>query len=188
AIARATHAEGCIARRDASGRAVVPLRGLPLHRADQPIIDDYGLDLESVERRDLQAVQPRVGPAGDRAAARKVRDLNARFVGHQANIEWLRSGSGAFGHAHPLDPDAPPPLLHDVVVRHIDAWPVAFRPWLGDAQKYENAALSTFENSTKRHSVSRTVQPLTHCLYQAYLSAQLQLRPRDPLVEDLDAR
>jgi RecB family exonuclease len=184
AAARAGHFEGVVSRRDATGRAVAPVAELPLrfepHALEAPTVLNYGLQHGTVpEAANLRALTPETEcwPAGisPQAVAPDV-DAAARA----ASLEWVRSGSG---------PEVPPEpeqaeTLVDLLQRVGGSLPPELVPWLGDARTVRVAHLPP----DTPLSATGAFQPLTHCLFQAYLKVRLRLREAEEFEEELDAR
>jgi RecB family exonuclease len=183
AAARAGSARACVVQRAADGRAVVPVSHRLLALVDEeppPALRNYGLELPTPEAGDhaaLGVVAAPIPPEGPRAGGDAVTDHAAAM----ATIEWIRNGAALRRSAAPADA---PTTLRDFVERDWDAIPAALRPWLGDASATPDAALPP--DATL--SVTGGFEPLSHCLFQAYLKTRLRLRAPETLEEELTAR
>ncbi|HOI09749.1 MAG TPA: PD-(D/E)XK nuclease family protein, partial [Myxococcota bacterium] len=185
AVARAGTAHACVIQRSADGRAVVPISHRLLHlEGDTPAetFRNYGLALQTPEaaNRDALFAEPaRVPKDAPAPCGEPASDHAARM----ATAEWLRAG-GAFERAQPADKDLEPITLRDIVSRDWDALPAWLRPYLGDTTAIATAALPV----DAVLSVSSGFQPLSHCLFQAFLKTRLKLKEPETLEEELSAK
>lgn len=176
AAAQAEHAVALVSRHDTMGRVVVPpieLR-LELESAD---IGPYGLTatgLPEIDALEGLVVTGATGhPPPDSPLGRAAR---------QATAEWYRAGRGPLG-APPRAQDVPgrDTLAHLLAKRPTP--PDWLGPWLGVEPDVEQARLPDDERS-----VTRFFEPLSHCLYQAFVRNVLRIGEPDTLSAELDAK
>lgn len=169
-----------VTRTDASGRDTVPpvdLATTPAHLAVE--VGSYGARLplpEHARCRRLRVVtgeEQGVDPDGE-----PVRSALARG----ASLEWVAEGR----HVGP-PVTIPHPASLSVVLRAAGpTLPAPLRPWLGFAEGVPEAALADDEH--RPASVSRLLQPLAKCAWQAFGTVVLGLRERPELTDALDPR
>jgi RecB family exonuclease len=151
---------------------------------DKPQTDlqNYGLQLQTPEASNRDALQgvPHPVPAeGPKEIGNAVADHAARM----ATVEWIRNG-GTFVRPEASGDVEDDSTLQDIIARDWEAIPRSLRPYLGDASTTAVAALPA--NATL--SVTGGFEPLSHCLFQAYLKTRLRLKEPDTLEEELNAR
>lgn len=167
-----------VSRTDPTGRDTVPPVDLALAPADLPPPGSYGASLPLPELRRLGrlAVAPGVRPA-------PAADGERTFLARAANLEWTAEGRQPHG---PVADVAQPASLA-TVLRAVDpTLPAELRAWLGFAEGVPEAALP--EDPERPHSVSRLLQPLARCAWQAFATVVLKVRERAELTDALDPR
>lgn len=178
AAGRAERTVLVVTHTDASGRDTVPPIDLALVPADLPPAGSYGAGLplpELLRHRRIRSVDADPGPPGPTPDA----EDRARLA-RAATLEWWLDGR----HPHPALPALETPASLSAVLRAAAATlPPALLPWLGHAEGAPEAALPD-----RAHSVSRLLQPITRCAFQAYAQVVLDVRPRAELRDDLDPR
>ncbi len=174
-----------VARTDASGRQTVP--PIELERVEVSIgpVGSYGARLplpEAQRHARLQAVgaAPAEPPPGDLPDA-----ADRRRLARGASLEWLLEGRQP--HAPVPEVDPPASLSHALKAAE-GTLPAALRPWLGYAEGVGEAALPELAGPDRPHSVSRLLQPLARCAFQAFAGVVLGVEERAALTDALDPR
>lgn len=186
AAGRADQVVLVVTRTDASGRdtvapvdlALVPAEGLPA-------VGSYGTSLELPElarTRRLRVVsvpEPEPELPGDSGTR--------RFLARGANLEWTLEGRAP---RPELPPVVTPASLSTVLQATAATLPDGLRPWLGFVEGIGEGQLPVAGHAPDRPppSVSRLLQPLARCAWQAFAGVVLGVRPRPELTDALDPR
>lgn len=177
AVGAAARSTAIVTRRDATGREVVPPIQLEL-AFEGPEVPSYGLGLPELPETRDPWLEPRVG----REAPAPVDgpDWVVAHLCHQACAEWYRDGRGP--PTFVAAPPSPTATLADARRAEVPFAPAHLLPYLGFAEVPE-AALPA-----GAHSVSRLLQPLARCGYQAFTRVVLGVYEPDPIADDLDPK
>jgi len=174
-----------ITQRDPGGREVVPPIQLDLRNAldDGGITGDpsrsHGLALALPEIADIRALEPSTGAPHPPQSGSRLAQLAI-----QATAEWYREGRGEAPPTQTTAPLPPNPTLADQLRHQRPLAPPWIMTYLGHAEGVPEATLP----SNLEWSHSRLFQPLSHCLYQAWLRAVLGVSKADEIAEELDPR
>lgn len=176
AVANAERSVALVTRHDPMGRVVVP--PIELRLDPQPTeVAPYGLQgVDLPEIRDLERLQ--VTDAGGTSPA----DTPLGRAARQSTLEWYRSGRGPVG-APPRAVEVPgrDTLAHLLAKRPTP--PAWLAPWLG-----VDPSVPEMHLEGGQRSVTRFFEPLTHCLYQAFVRNILRIGEPDTLSAELDAK
>lgn len=185
AAKRAGAARGCIVKRAADGRAVVPVSH-PLLAANRDAPEDslknYGLRAATPEDENRHALNVVKKAAPQNATGIGGADA-AVHAAMMATTEWIRFG-GMYERAATSGPVHNTATLQQVIERDWDDLPPALKPYLGDASAVDGAALPR----DAVLSVTGAFEPISHCLFQAFLKTRLGFREAETLEEELNAR
>lgn len=200
AAGRAERSLACVVQRAADGRAVVPvshrLISLTSHKPADGL-RNYGLALEIEESRNHAAlvVEDSAVPVAGPAACG---DTEADHAALMATVEWIRGGgtyersgdmstdADAPADAGPSVPDTKDPkklTLAEIIATDWGFLPTSIKPYLGDGSSIPDAKIA----QNKVLSASSGFEPMTHCLFQAYLKTTLGLKESEDLEEELSA-
>ena len=200
AAARAERSLACVVQRAADGRAAVPVSHRLIRLLSQKPADglrNYGLAVETEETRNHAAlvVEDAVVPVAGPVACG---DNEADHAALMATVEWIRGG-GTYERGVDLAPGAEPPAdagssvpdtkdpkkltLAETIATDWGFLPKSIRPYLGDGSAINVAKIAR----DKVLSTSSGFEPMTHCLFQAYLKTTLGLKESEDLEEELSA-
>jgi len=166
-----------VTRRDADGRDVTPPVRLDLTLQDAAV-DSYGLGLEGLPETAQITGLIRGAETAPVAPSHPDRTLSRMSV--QATAEWVRAGRGARS-GHTAESLPPAPTLADLLQHDGEAAPPWVARYLGHTGDDPIAALPEGP-----HSATGLLRAASHCLYQAYGTHVLGLRPHPELAMDLD--
>ncbi|HOC99460.1 MAG TPA: PD-(D/E)XK nuclease family protein, partial [Myxococcota bacterium] len=200
AAARAERSLACVVQRAADGRAAVPVSHRLIRLLSHKPADglrNYGLAVETEETRNHAAlvVEDAVVPVAGPVACG---DNEADHAALMATVEWIRGG-GTYERGVDLAPGAEPPAdagssvpdtkdpkkltLAETIATDWGFLPKSIRPYLGDGSAINVAKIAR----DKVLSTSSGFEPMTHCLFQAYLKTTLGLKKSEDLEEELSA-
>jgi len=185
ARANAERTVAVVTARDAGGRDVVAPIQLDLDYLDDlPELkgahrQSHGLSLDLPEVADLRTL---VGVTG---TPQKPDDTDRlAHLARHATAEWFRDGRGLAPPAIDTSPLPPNATLADRLRRGKPLAPQWLMGLLGHSEGVPEAALP----DEVEWSQSRLFNPLSHCLYQAWLKAVLRVREPETVTEDFDPR
>ncbi|MEN0063247.1 MAG: PD-(D/E)XK nuclease family protein [Myxococcota bacterium] len=181
AAAQAETVLAIVSERDADGREVVaPIRLERIPMIDPPEVPSYGTLLEGLpESRAMGGLVRGLG----RPVKPEHPDPILSHLAVQATVEWYRDGRG------PRDLTSLPPsparrvaTLEDWLVAEPEA-PSWALPYLGHASEVPAAWCPPGP-----HSATGLLTDTAHCLYRAFASHVLDLKPLAAVTEDLDPK